>query len=128
MEYINYNVLALAFMGDAVYEQFIRERVVRSAGPSAGHADRMHKAAVKYVCAAAQAASVKRMLAEGFLTEEEEALVKRARNHRSATKPKNADAVEYKLATALEALIGWLYLEGRSERLAQIMEHTLQEA
>ncbi len=121
------NVLALAFMGDAVYEQFIRDRVVRGGEHNLSRADEMHRAAVRYVCAPAQAKAVKQMIVDGFLSEEEEALVKRARNHRTATKPKNAGAVEYKWATALEALIGFLYLDGRGERLRQVMERTVQE-
>ena len=83
--------------------------------------DHLHKLAINYVNNAGQAKAVKRLMAEGFLTEEETALVKRARNHKSASKPKNANPVNYKLATAFEALLGWLHLEGRKERLEEIV-------
>jgi ribonuclease-3 family protein len=119
------NTVALAFMGDAVYEQFIREFLLRSGAVPGNRADLLHRKAASYVCASAQARSVRSLIDDGYLTEEEIALVKRARNHRSATKPKNADAVEYKWATAFEALLGELYLSGSLERLKEIMEKTI---
>lgn len=112
------NPLALAYVGDAVYEQFIRVRIVR-AGKGGGHADLLHREGVKYVCAAAQAAAL-HFLEEEF-SEFESALVRRARNHKIATKPKNADPMTYKNATAFEALLGYLYLAGETERAAEIM-------
>jgi len=119
------NPIALAFLGDAVYEQFVRERLVRS-GAGGGHADMLHKAAVHYVCAGAQAKAMAYLngLApeEGGLSAEEASLARRARNHRIATKPKNADAAEYKSATAFEALLGYLYLSDRMDRCLEIME------
>jgi ribonuclease-3 family protein len=87
-------------------------------------ADRLHKAAVKYVRAEAQAEAVKRLL--DSLSEEEISLVKRARNKRSATKPKNADPVSYKWATAFEALIGYLYLSGNKERMEEIINAAME--
>ena len=108
-------------MGDAVYENFIREQLLRNNVVPGGQANLLHKEAVKYVRAGAQAALIKSLIDDGFLTEAEEALVKRARNHKSATKPKNADAVEYKWATAFEALLGYLYLSGQPERLQEIL-------
>ena len=119
------NTVALAFMGDAVYEQFIREYLIRSGKVPGNKADLLHRKAAGYVCASAQARSVKALIDDGYLTEDELALVKRARNHRTATKPKNADAVEYKWATAFEALLGELYLSGSMERLKEIMEKTV---
>ena len=117
MDYRSLNGIALAYMGDAVYEQFIRERVIRRGATP--HADVMHKAGVHYVNAGAQAAAVKSMLED--LSEEEAGVVRRARNHKIATKAKNADPVTYKWATAFEALLGYLYLAGRNERLEEIM-------
>ncbi len=113
------NTIALAYLGDAVYEAFVRERLMRG-GMITNHADRLHKAGVAYVCAAAQAKIMEALLPE--LTEEETALVMRARNHKIATKPKNADPMEYKWATAFEALIGALHLSGEQERCASLME------
>ena len=120
MEVKNLSSLALAYYGDALYEVFIRERVIRlGASPKV---DVLNKAGIRYVNAAAQAKAVKTMIDEGFLSEEELTIAKRARNHRTATKAKNADPVDYKWATALEALIGWLKLTGQENRMTEVME------
>lgn len=110
----------LAFMGDAVYEEYVRKYVIESGKRGA---NKLHGMAVRYVKAQAQAEAVKVMF-DG-LTEKEQALVKRARNHKSATKAKNADPVTYKWATALEALLGYLYLDGQSERMEQLIERAM---
>lgn len=121
VDYKNYNSIALAFMGDAVYERFIREHILRSGKTGA---DKMHRAAVRYVKAAAQELSLREMLDD--LTEDEQVVVHRARNHKITSKPKNADPLTYKMATAFEALLGYLYLSGQSERLAELMERAAQ--
>lgn len=113
------NTTALAFLGDAVYEVYVRRHVLEK---EKVHVDRLHRLAVKYVCASGQARVVKQLLADDMLTEDEQALVKRARNHRTASKPKNADPVVYKLATAFEALLGFLHLSGQEQRLEEIVE------
>ncbi|NMA94049.1 MAG: ribonuclease III [Clostridiales bacterium] len=118
----NLGSLVLAYMGDAVYEQFIRERVIRSG--RFVRADVLHRAGVFYVNAEAQAETIKTMLEE--LDEEERGVVRRARNHRSATKPKNVDPISYKWATAFEALLGYLYLLGREKRLSELMERAAE--
>ncbi|MBQ3963906.1 MAG: ribonuclease III [Firmicutes bacterium] len=109
------NTTNLAYVGDAVYEVYVRRRLFE--GPFA-NTKVLHKAAIRYVSAAGQAEALKAMFDD--LTEEEQRLVKRARNHRSATKPKNADPVEYKWATAFEALLGYLYLAGEEERFLEL--------
>jgi len=110
------NTTALAFIGDAVYEVHVRKHVLESGQVSA---EKLHHMAVRYVRAEGQAAALKAII--GRLSEDEQALVKRARNRKSASKPKNADPVEYKLATAFEALVGHLYLAEDGERLDEIM-------
>ena len=117
MDYKTYNSIALAFLGDAVYERFIRERIVRHGSVGA---DKMHREAVRYVKAAAQEHALRAMA--DSLTEDEADVVRRARNHKITSKPKNADPLTYKMATAFEALLGYLYLDGQDERLAEIME------
>lgn len=112
--------LTLAYLGDAVYELFVRERVVASG--RSPKVDVLHREGVRYVNAGAQANAIKTMINEGFLSEEEEAVAKRARNHKTSTKAKNADPVDYKWATALEALIGWLKLTDRENRMTEVME------
>ncbi len=117
MDYKTYNSIALAFLGDAVYERFIRERILRHGSVGA---DRMHREAVRYVKAAAQEQSLRALSDE--LTETEADVVRRARNHKITSKPKNADPVTYKMATAFEALLGYLYLDGQEDRLQAVME------
>ena len=113
------NTTALAYIGDAVYEIYVREHVLgqdlRGIDKNFGaHVDALHKRAIRYVRADGQAKAVKAMLNEGFLGDEEAALVRRARNHKTASKPKNADAMDYKYATAFEALIGFWHLSAQA--------------
>lgn len=115
------NTTALAFIGDAVYEVFIRKYVMER-GPH--NADMLHRKAVFYVRAEGQAKAIKSLIRD-FLTEEEIAFVKHARNHKSVSKSRSAGPVAYKLATAFEALIGYLYLDGQQERLAGVMEEAV---
>ena len=115
----NMNPLSLAYMGDAVYESFVRERLMTGREALSGNADLLHKAGVRYVNAGAQAAALAKI--RPSLTESEDSLVKRARNHKTATKAKNVDIVTYKWATAFEALLGYLYLSEQKERLAEIL-------
>lgn len=114
------NTTALAYMGDAVYELAVREEMMKQ-----GYYDvnRLHHIATLYVRASAQAKIIKAIFDE--LDEEEQALVKRARNHRTATKAKNADPVTYKWATAFEALAGYLYLTEDAQRLAWLMDRAI---
>lgn len=118
------DILTLAFLGDAVYELAVRERIAASGAVS--RADALHKKAVAYVNASSQAFVIKQMMDEGFLTDEEADLARRAHNHRIATKPKNADPVTYKWATAFEALLGYLKLSGGLERLARVMDRAFE--
>lgn len=119
------NVLALAYMGDAVWEQFVRERVI-SALPAANRADLLHKKGIHYVNANSQAKVIRQFLDEAILTDAESDIVRRARNHRTATKAKNADPVVYKWATGFEALLGFLYLSGDRERLSELMNRAAE--
>jgi ribonuclease-3 family protein len=117
----NLNTVTLAYMGDAVYELYLRKYVIDT---GVARADRLHRAAVRYVKAEAQANAIKQIL-DG-LSEEEQTVVRRAHNHKPNTKPKNADPVDYKWATALEALIGWHYLAGRIDRVEDIVLRAIQ--
>ncbi|MBE7036970.1 MAG: Mini-ribonuclease 3 [Ruminococcaceae bacterium] len=111
-----YSPLALAFIGDAVYEEFIRAKILLRANMSA---NKLHREAVKFVKASAQSSAMKALMP--LLTEEEEEIFKRGRNAHSASVPKNADVTEYRAATGFEALIGYLYLTARQERLQEVM-------
>lgn len=109
-----YSPLALAYLGDCVYELNVREFLLLKANRSNG---KLHNDALKYVSASAQAQYFERILP--ILTEEEESVFKRGRNSNSSPH-KNSDIGEYKTATGLETLIGYLYLSGQNERLTEI--------
>ena len=115
------NTTALAYMGDAVYEVYIREYVMKK---GIVHSNNLHKEAVKYVSAQGQAKAVKAMF--DFLSEDEKKLVKRARNHKTSSKAKNADPVTYKWATAFEALLGKTHLEGNLQREEEIVRLAIE--
>lgn len=112
-----YSPLSLAFLGDAVYEQLVRERLILVANMPVR---RLHTLTVGYVRAAYQSRASE--LIEPLLTEEEGDIFRRGRNCNNSTVPKNCDVVEYRRATALEALFGYLYLTGQKERVAQLFE------
>ena len=114
------NTNVLAWMGDAVYEVHVRKYVVDTGQI---HADKLHTSAVKYVKAESQALVMKEIF--DSLPEEEQTLVKRAKNRRSKTKAKNADPVDYKWATAFEALIGYYYIEGKIDKMNEIMKRAV---
>lgn len=111
----------LAFLGDAVFELMVRARLVGQGNAPIGQ---LHRQAVAHVSAAAQSAAFPAL--EPLLTEEELAIFKRGRNTHNNT-PKNADPAQYRCATGLEALFGYLYLLGRQER-AQTLFDALWEA
>lgn len=116
-----FNTTALAYMGDAIYEVYIRERAMES---GAVYVKELHKVSIKYANAMNQAKAMKKMFET--LTEEEQKLVKRARNRKVATKAKNADIISYKWATALEALIGYMYLSGDEKRMDEIIKQAME--
>ena len=109
------SMLGLAHVGDAVYELLIRSRLCLE-----GHSSvvELHKRTVSMVNAAAQAESVKKLMPH--LTEEELAVYKRGRNAKVHSVPHHADIGQYHAATGLEALFGWLYLTGKTERLSAL--------
>lgn len=116
------NALALAYMGDAVYEQAVREHLLRSGRV---RPNVLHKEATSYVSAKSQATIIKMMQQTGFLTEEEQAVMKRGRNAKSGSVPKNTDVVTYNYSSGFEAVIGWLYLLGRTERVAEFIAESI---
>lgn len=113
--------LALAHMGDAVYELFVRRELCRRGRLTNGN---LHRAAVSFVAAPAQAEAAGTLLPH--LTEKELAVFRRARNTRSHAAPRGASEGEYHAATALEALFGWLYLRGEQERLEELFSLILE--
>lgn len=113
---------ALAFVGDAVYDLYIRTRMATMHQASTAHA--LHQRATGYVKAAAQAKIAKQLFGE--LTEEEQDVFKRGRNAKSHTIPKNADLQEYRHATGFEAVMGYLHMCGNSERLGVLLQKAVE--
>lgn len=119
------NSLAIAYMGDAVYEKYIRYHLLLKGKTKP---NLLHKEATKFVSAKAQASILKVLNEQGFLTEEEQVIVKRGRNAKSGSIPKNTDVQTYRHSTAFEALIGHLYLIKDNERLEQIITMAIEIA
>ena len=117
-----YSPLVLAYIGDAVYEVVIRSLLV---GRGNAQANRLHKEASTLVNAGAQSASLERIKEE--LAEEEMQVFKRGRNANSATMAKHATMSDYRRATGFEALMGYLYLTGRTERILELAKKGLEE-
>ncbi len=116
------NVLVLAYLGDTIYEDYIRKYLI-SLGIN--NVDELQKKSVNYVSAKHQAEIIKKLLDENLLSEEEVDVFKRARNYKSTSHPKNCDIVTYKHATGLEAVIGYLELTNNRVRIDEIMEYIL---
>ncbi len=114
------NSLALAYLGDAIYEVYIRKFLLSK---GVCKVKDLQQESIKYVSAKSQSNFLENMFNENFLTEEEITIIKRARNHKSNSHPKNADIVTYKRSTGLEALIGYLDLNNKTQRIEEIMEY-----
>ena len=114
--------LTLAFVGDGVYELFIRTKILAMGNRPAGE---LHKIAVGYVKAKSQSTAILKILEA--LSDEETEIYKRGRNTNIHTVPKNADMNDYRQATGLEALVGYLYITGKNERLNEILEMCFNE-
>src|SRR5690625_3647821 len=106
--------LALAYLGDAVYELHVREFLIFTGQV---HPNQLHQEAIKFVSGKAQAQVILHWLKTDFLTDEEKSVVKRGRNAKSSSVPKNIDVQTYRYSTGFEALIGYHYLLKNEERL-----------
>ena len=116
------STLGLAHLGDGVFELMVRSWLcLHVKATNKG----LHKATVKYVAAPAQAAAAEKIIP--LLTEEEGDVFRRGRNTSPHSVPKAASRADYQTATALEALFGWLYLQGRTERINQLFELMMEE-
>lgn len=122
-ELLNMSSLGLAYLGDAVFEVMVRGWLCLHGKLTPG---KLHRAALAYVAAPKQAAMTQKLLP--LLTEEELRIFKRGRNASPHSLPKAATRQEYQTATALEALFGWLYLQGRTERLNVLFETMMEGA
>jgi ribonuclease-3 family protein len=112
------NSLALAYMGDAIYETYVRRHLLYSGKV---RPNQLHRTGTSYVSAKAQSKILFQMMDHKLLDEEELAVVMRGRNAKSGTVPKNTDVQTYHYSTAFEALMGYLYLTGKRERLEELI-------
>ena len=117
-----YSPLTLAYIGDCVYDLVIRTVVVERGNEPA---NKLHKKTVAYEKAQTQASMIEALLP--YLTEEEEAVYKRGRNAKSYTSAKNASIGDYRKATGMEALVGYLYLTGQEARIMELIKTGLKE-
>lgn len=116
------NPLVLAYVGDAVFEVYVRTKVVNDGMLKT---NKLHRLSIEFVKAKAQAEALERI--KDNLTEEELNIVRRGKNVNSNTIPKNAEIADYKKATALEALIGYLFLGEKQDRLNEIIDLILNK-
>lgn len=117
-----YSPLVLAYIGDSVFDMFVRTMLIKKANRPVNE---LHKMAKNYVSAVSQARMFEKVM--NIACEEEAAVLKRGRNAKSFTKAKNASVTDYRHATGLEALFGYLYLCGKNERMAEIFKICIEE-
>ena len=116
------NVLVLAYLGDNVYEYYVRRFLIEQ---KISNVNDLQKTSINYVSAKNQAKYLEILMNENYFSDDELLIIKRARNHKGVSHPKNCDIITYKHATALEALIGYLKLEGQDNRIQEIMAKIL---
>jgi len=117
------NVLVLAYLGDSVFEIYVRKYFVEQ---NINKVKQLQNETTKYVSAKGQALIISEMINKNVLTKEELEVFYRARNHKSDRHPKNTDIITYKYATGFEAVIGYLYLEDNIERINQLIDYALK--
>lgn len=117
-----YSPLTLAYIGDCIYDVIIRTVIVERGNRTA---NKLHKSAVKYVNAGTQATMIEAL--QEYLTEEEKAVYRRGRNAKSYSTAKNATVGDYRKATGMEALIGYLYLTDRLDRAIELVKLGLEQ-
>lgn len=119
MEIKEINALALAYLGDSVYEIYIRKYLINK---GIFKVKDLQEQAIKYVSAGGQAKYLKELIERNYFNENELNIISRGRNHKGSRHPKGCDIVTYKHATGLETLIGHLYLENKFDRINDIMK------
>lgn len=116
------NVITLAYLGDAIYEVYVREYLIKM---GIAKVEDLQREAVKYVSAKSQAKILTYLIENDLLNDEEKLVVKRGRNYKRASHPRNTDIITYKMSSGFEAMIGYLYLNNKKERLDLIMNYVL---
>ena len=119
-DFVEKNIITLAYLGDAVYELYIREKLVNK---NIYKTNDIQKEAIKYVSSKSQARILNEIIDKNILTSSEMSIVMRGRNYKRSIHPKNTDIITYKLSTGFEALIGYLYDNKEFERLCEILNY-----
>lgn len=122
MNNIDINVLALAYLGDSVYEVYVRKYLLDN---GISKVDLLQKESVNYVSAKSQSKFLMEMIEKDFFNSEEIDIIKRGRNHKSR-KSKHTDVSTYHNSTGFETLIGYLYISGNIDRIDEIMNYILK--
>lgn len=122
MNVLEVNSLALAYLGDSIYESYIREYLIKK---GISHVNDLQVESLNYVSAKSQARILKDLMDKNIFTEEELTIIKRARNTKSKSHPKSCDIITYQHATSLEALFGYLKLRKNEERIEEIISKIL---
>lgn len=118
------NSLVLAYLGDAIYEEYVRIYLLKK---GINKVNDLQKEAIKYVSAKGQAYFLDKMIDNNFFNDEEISIIKRARNTKSHPNPRGCSIIEYKKATALEALVGYLRISNNENRIEKIMGYILED-
>lgn len=118
------NVLALAYLGDAIYEVYVRKYLIAL---GIEKVKKLQEEAINFVSAKSQCKYLTRLLDDNFFNDIELEIIYRARNHKGARHPKNTDIVTYKYSTGFEAVIGYLYLENNIDRIEEIIKEIIGE-
>lgn len=121
---MNKNMLVLAYLGDSIYEFYIRKYLVDK---GISKVKELQSESIKYVSAKSQSMYLSKLIDNNILSEEEINIVKCARNHKSNHKSKNCDIITYKHSTGFEALIGYLYLQNKIDRLEKIINYIIND-
>lgn len=116
------NVITLAYLGDSIYEVYVREYLIKK---GIAKVEELQKEAVKYVSAKSQSKILSYLIDNNILTDIELDIVKRGRNYKRTSHPKNTDIITYKMSSGFEAMIGYLYLNNDNGRLDEIMNYIL---
>lgn len=117
---MEYNSLVLAYIGDAIYEVLVRKHLIDKGFIKVND---LQKEALNYVSAKNQALFLKELLNNDFFTTYEIEIIKRGRNTKTHSKPKNCDILTYKHATALESVFGYLYMNNKYDRIKEIFDY-----
>lgn len=118
------NVISLAYLGDSVYEVYVREHLIKM---GISLVEDLQREAIKYVSAKSQSKIVKWLTDNNYLNNDELDIIKRGRNYKRGSHPKNTDIITYKNSTGFEALIGYLYFDNKIDRLDEIIRYILEE-